>query len=451
MRVRTATTGDASAIAAIYNQGIEERIATFETALRSDDDVLAWFDGVHPIVVVTDDADDTAVIAFARCAAYSTRECYRGIFDFAVYTDFAHRRKGAGMVAMRELVTRARAAGAWKLVSRIFVDNDPSRMLMAALGFREVGVHHRHARLEGKWRDVVVVEKFLAPTGVEASVPPPPPSPRSPREAALGSLRSADANVRGFGLDAARTILAASRRPDSELLEAVADACFASPRHEPSVRTRFVEVFRAYAALGRDSAREVDAVFFARLERLSVVLDLDGFYEAMFVARQALVSAGDPTRAADLATVRPRLLAWMREAIELPRTHRGRISPGNFASLVMALALAASETDAQKHEVAELAAAGRDRHRIDPPATLRPPSRPPPPPVVASSIPPPPSEAPPSPPLAESEPPATVALPIDVPVEGLLIKPKRKRAPADPTKPKPKRKSRAKPKASGAT
>ncbi len=165
MRVRPAISADAAALAAIFNQGIEERIATFETALRSDDDILGWFDGVHPIVVVE---DSNAPIAFARTFEYSARTCYRGVFEFAIYTDFAHRRRGAGMLAMRELVAHARAAGAWKLVARIFVDNAPSRMLVAALGFREVGVHHRHAKLDGRWRDVVVVEKFLAPLGAEA-------------------------------------------------------------------------------------------------------------------------------------------------------------------------------------------------------------------------------------------------------------------------------------------
>ena len=131
---RPAIPTDAAALSAIYNQGIEERTATFETSLRSDEAIVAWFDGVHPIVVVTDDNGE--VICFARTFAYSPRECYSGIFEFAVYTDFVHRRRGAGIMAMRELVTQARAAGAWKLVARIFVDNEPSRMLVAALGFR---------------------------------------------------------------------------------------------------------------------------------------------------------------------------------------------------------------------------------------------------------------------------------------------------------------------------
>ena len=54
MTARSARPTDADAIARIYNEGIEDRVATFETRLRSSEDVRAWFDGVHPIVVVED-------------------------------------------------------------------------------------------------------------------------------------------------------------------------------------------------------------------------------------------------------------------------------------------------------------------------------------------------------------------------------------------------------------
>src|SRR3954468_7151075 len=108
MRARLATPTDASVIARIYNEGIDERTATFETRHRTPDDVLGWYDGAHPIVVVED--DDGAVIAFARASEYRPRECYRGVFEFAVYVERAQRRRGAGAIAMRELATQARAA-----------------------------------------------------------------------------------------------------------------------------------------------------------------------------------------------------------------------------------------------------------------------------------------------------------------------------------------------------
>ena len=95
LRARLATPRDASSLAGIYNQAIEDRTATFETDLRTDDEVVAWFDGMHPIVVV-ESADAGGIIAFARTSAYSTRACYSGIFEFGVYTDPNHRRRGAG-------------------------------------------------------------------------------------------------------------------------------------------------------------------------------------------------------------------------------------------------------------------------------------------------------------------------------------------------------------------
>jgi L-amino acid N-acyltransferase YncA len=64
-------------------------------------------------------------------------------------------------MAMEALFTAARAAGFWKLVSRVFVENVASRGLLSALGFREVGVYERHGQLDGVWRDVVIVEKLL--------------------------------------------------------------------------------------------------------------------------------------------------------------------------------------------------------------------------------------------------------------------------------------------------
>jgi phosphinothricin acetyltransferase len=158
MRARPATPADAAAIARIYNEGIEERIATFETQPRTGADVEKWFDNVHPIVVIEDDG---AVIAFASTSTYRPRECYAGIAEFSVYTARTARGRGAGRKAMEALSDAARAAGFWKLVSRVFVENTASRSLLRAVGFREVGLYQRHAQLDGVWRDVVIVEKLL--------------------------------------------------------------------------------------------------------------------------------------------------------------------------------------------------------------------------------------------------------------------------------------------------
>ena len=158
LTARAATPDDAPAIARIYNQGIDGRLATFETAHRTAEQVARWFDGRHPIVVVT---RGDVVVGFASTSSYRPRACYAGIAEFSVYVDEACRGQGIGVLAMRRLEEEAAARGFWKLLSRVFVENDASRRLLARCGFREVGVYKNHGRLDGAWRDVVIVERLI--------------------------------------------------------------------------------------------------------------------------------------------------------------------------------------------------------------------------------------------------------------------------------------------------
>lgn len=157
-RARAATDVDASAVAKIYNEGIEDGIATFETRPRTAEEIRAWFDGRHPIVVVEDAG---GIVAFAATSTYRPRDCYAGVAEFSVYVARAHRGRGFGRAAMHALIERARAAGFWKLVSRVFPENHASLGLLKQIGFREVGTYERHGRLNGAWRDVVIVEKLI--------------------------------------------------------------------------------------------------------------------------------------------------------------------------------------------------------------------------------------------------------------------------------------------------
>jgi L-amino acid N-acyltransferase YncA len=157
-RCRLATPADAAAIAAIYNEGIEDRIATFETRLRTREDILTWFGGRHPVVLVEDAG---AIVAFAATSTYRRRDSYAGIAEFSIYVARAHRSRGYGRTAMEALCDAAERAGFWKLVSRVFPENTASRELLKSVGFREVGVYCRHGKLDGIWRDAVIVEKLL--------------------------------------------------------------------------------------------------------------------------------------------------------------------------------------------------------------------------------------------------------------------------------------------------
>src|SRR5436190_18713747 len=113
---RPASAADAERIAQIYNEGIEDRLGTFETRLRSADDVRSWFDGVHPIVVVEADIPGEAarsIVAFASTSTYRPRECYAGIAEFSVYVARDARGMGAGRVAMQALIDAVAHTSIW--------------------------------------------------------------------------------------------------------------------------------------------------------------------------------------------------------------------------------------------------------------------------------------------------------------------------------------------------
>jgi len=134
-------------------------VATFETRLRTEDDVRAWFDGIHPGVVVEDEGGE--VIAFASTSSYRPRECYAGVAECSVYVSREARGRGAGRLAVEALIEAAEGAGFWKLLSRIFPENSASLALTRSAGFREVGTYEKHGKLDGVWRDVVIVERLI--------------------------------------------------------------------------------------------------------------------------------------------------------------------------------------------------------------------------------------------------------------------------------------------------
>jgi len=150
---------DAAALAVIYNQGIEDRVATFETTPRTAADLAGWFDGKHPAMVSTTASGEIA--AYAVTFAYADRCVYSGVAEFSVYTRRDQRGLGAGRIALASLIEAAPRAGLWKLVSRVFPENTASRALLKSVGFREIGLHRAHGKLDGVWRDVIVVERLV--------------------------------------------------------------------------------------------------------------------------------------------------------------------------------------------------------------------------------------------------------------------------------------------------
>jgi L-amino acid N-acyltransferase YncA len=158
-RTRAATPTDAAAIAAIYNEGIADRVATFETEPRSAGQIAEWSTG-RELVIIAEGAE-TRPVAFAASFPYSARPCYAGIGEFSVYVAREYRGRGAGRAVLGALIEAAPVFGLHKLTSRVFPENIASRALLKGLGFVEIGIHRRHGKLDGRWRDCVIVERLL--------------------------------------------------------------------------------------------------------------------------------------------------------------------------------------------------------------------------------------------------------------------------------------------------
>ena len=159
--IRDATPADVDAICAIHNQGIADRVATLDTTLRTPADTRAWLSERgprHPVLVV--ERNDT-VVAWASLNRFNRRPAYDSVADFSVYVERASRGQGIGRQLLDRLIERARALGFHKMVLAAMAFNEAGLVLYARAGFTRVGVYREQGQLDGRWVDVVIMEKLL--------------------------------------------------------------------------------------------------------------------------------------------------------------------------------------------------------------------------------------------------------------------------------------------------
>lgn len=157
--VRAAQPDDAEAICAIYNAALAERSSTFETELRSSADFLPRIENPRLPMLVSESGP--AATGWAGLAPYSDRACYAGIGEASVYVSAEARGGGVGTTLTEALADAAVCHGFHKMVGKLFTDNTASIRLTERCGFSTVGLHRRHGRLDGEWRNVLVVELLL--------------------------------------------------------------------------------------------------------------------------------------------------------------------------------------------------------------------------------------------------------------------------------------------------
>lgn len=156
--VRTLDAGDWSPVRRIYAEGIATRNATFETAVPARSALDArWLPGHRWVAEV-----DGAVAGWAAITRISDRACYAGVGETSVYVGEGVRGRGVGTALLHRQVTAADADGLWTLQTSVFPENRASLTLHHSAGFRTLGVRDRIARLDGVWRDTILLERRSA-------------------------------------------------------------------------------------------------------------------------------------------------------------------------------------------------------------------------------------------------------------------------------------------------
>jgi len=202
--LRPAAEADAEAICLIYNQGIEDRIATLETEPRTPVERRHWLASRshrHPVIVAearvperverseppgragdspgarlarpperseaqgragdSPGARPMVVIGWGSLNQFNPRKAYEHVADFSVYVEREWRGKGVGRRLLDRLIELAREIGYHKMVLSTFPFNEPGVALYERLGFRRVGVYREQGMLDGKWVDTLIMEKLL--------------------------------------------------------------------------------------------------------------------------------------------------------------------------------------------------------------------------------------------------------------------------------------------------
>jgi L-amino acid N-acyltransferase YncA len=159
--IRPARPADAEAIASIYNRGIEERQATFQTRLHDPGELELKIDQRGGQLIVAE--RDGEISGWAGWVGYDDpADYYAGVAECAVYVAPDVRSRGVGAELLEALAAEAPKAGIHKLLAKIFTTNEASIALFRNCGFREVGTHLRHGQLDGEWKDVLVMERLLS-------------------------------------------------------------------------------------------------------------------------------------------------------------------------------------------------------------------------------------------------------------------------------------------------
>ena len=156
LKIRALGLHDWEAVRAIYLEGLATGLATFETTAPSWDQ---WDSNHLPSPRLVAISDDNQVMGWAALSPISRRKVYEGVAEVSVYVGNEFRTKGVGRALLQQLVAHSERNGIWTLQASVFPENHASIALHQSCGFREVGRRERIGKLNGSWRDTLLLER----------------------------------------------------------------------------------------------------------------------------------------------------------------------------------------------------------------------------------------------------------------------------------------------------
>lgn len=159
--IREANMNDLEPIMNIYNQGIEDRIATLESETKDLIYMKDWFNHHKDRYKIIVAEQEGHILGWSSINQYSSRCAYAGVGDLSIYIARDHRGKGVGSLLLKEIEEVAIENGFYKILLFTFPFNEMGQSLYKKNGYREVGIFKNQGILDGKFVDVMAMEKMI--------------------------------------------------------------------------------------------------------------------------------------------------------------------------------------------------------------------------------------------------------------------------------------------------
>ncbi len=163
LHIRDSQATDLAAICEIYNHGIEDRIATLDEDTKTEGAIREWYDVHGDRYSVLVGERDNHVVGWVSLNPYSHRCAYRGVADLSVYVERGARGTGVGTALLRAIDARAKQNDFHKIVLFALAANVAGQSLYRKIGYRDVGIFREQGQLDGRFVDVIAMEKLLKP------------------------------------------------------------------------------------------------------------------------------------------------------------------------------------------------------------------------------------------------------------------------------------------------